>query len=126
MGSLVLDETKLQVIKYACVGLANTALTATVIFGLMQAGVGVYPSNASGYITGIIFSFVMNAKFTFSTSLSSMRFIKFLSACAICYILNIMKAFLIIMPEKLYTAQVIGMFFYTSTGFILNKFWSMK
>jgi len=124
----VLNETKLQVVKYACVGLANTALTAIVIFGLMQVGVGVYPSNASGYIAGIIFSFVMNAKFTFSTSLSSMRFIKFISVCAICYILNIMamKTFFIIMPEKVYTAQVIGMFFYTSTGFILNKFWSMK
>jgi len=124
----VLNETRLQVVKYIFVGLANTALTATVIFGLMQIGVGVYPSNAFGYIAGIIFSFVMNATFTFSTSLSSMRFIKFISACAICYILNIlaMKAFFILMPEKVYAAQVIGMFFYTSTGFVLNKFWSMK
>lgn len=124
----MLNETKLQVVRYACVGLANTALTAIVIFGLMQIGVGVYPSNASGYIVGIIFSFVMNAKFTFSTSLSAMRLIKFILTCAICYILNIMamKVFFILMPDKIYTAQVIGMFFYTSTGFIFNKFWSMK
>ena len=128
MESSVLNSTKLQAVKYVFVGLANTALTATVIFSLMQFGVGVYPSNASGYIAGIIFSFIMNVKFTFSTSLSLMRFIKFISACAICYIFNLMamKVFLIFMPESVYAAQFIGMFFYTAIGFIFNKFWSMK
>ncbi|WP_233527605.1 GtrA family protein [Serratia sp. PAMC26656] len=94
----------------------------------MQFGIGIYPSNATGYIAGILFSFIMNVKFTFSTSLSLMRFIKFISACGICYIFNLMamKVFLIFMPENAYTAQFIGMCFYTVTGFIFNKFWSMK
>ncbi|HBU4467398.1 TPA: polysaccharide biosynthesis protein GtrA [Klebsiella pneumoniae] len=30
------------------------------------------------------------------------------------------------MPEKIYSAQILGMFTYTITGFILNKFWAMK
>ncbi|WP_267283935.1 GtrA family protein [Klebsiella michiganensis] len=47
----------------------------------MHVGVGVYLSNATGYVAGIIFSFVMNAKFTFSTTLSPLRFIKFVSTC---------------------------------------------
>ncbi|MOA49221.1 GtrA-like protein [compost metagenome] len=94
----------------------------------MQFGVGVYPSNASGYVAGIIFSFIMNVKFTFSTSLSLMRLIKFISVCAICYIFNLMamKVFLIFMPENIYTAQFIGMFFYTAIGFAFNKYWTMK
>lgn len=121
-------NTSREALRYIIVGLANTAVTAVVIFGLMHAGVGVYPSNATGYVVGIIFSFVMNAKFTFSTTLSPLRFIKFLSTCAFCYILNLiaMKVFFIIIPNAIYTAQVVGMVIYTTAGFILNKYWSMK
>ncbi|MEB8291473.1 GtrA family protein [Klebsiella michiganensis] len=121
-------NTSREALRYIIVGLANTAVTAVVIFGLMHAGVGVYPSNATGYVVGIIFSFVMNAKFTFSTTLSPLRFIKFLSTCAFCYILNLiaMKVFFIVIPNAIYTAQVVGMVIYTTAGFILNKYWSMK
>lgn len=124
----MLSETGAQALKYVFVGLSNTAVTATVIFALLKSGVGIYPSNASGYIAGIFFSFVMNTKFTFSVSLSSLRFIKFISACAICYVLNLMamKLSFMVMPDKIYTAQILGMFSYTATGFILNKYWSMK
>lgn len=121
-------NTSREALRYIIVGLANTAVTAVVIFGLMHAGVGVYPSNATGYVVGIIFSFVMNAKFTFSTTLSPLRFIKFLSTCAFCYVLNLiaMKVFFIVIPNAIYTAQVVGMVIYTTAGFILNKYWSMK
>lgn len=117
-----------EAFRYIIVGLANTAITAVVIFGLMHVGVGVYLSNATGYVVGIIFSFVMNAKFTISTTLSPLRFIKFLSTCAFCYILNLiaMKVFFIVIPNAIYTAQVVGMVIYTTAGFILNKYWSMK
>ncbi|WP_342636589.1 GtrA family protein [Klebsiella quasivariicola] len=128
MELLVLTSIKSQAVRYVFVGLANTALTAAVIFSLMQFGVGIYLSNVSGYVAGILFSFIMNVRFTFSTSLSFIKFIKFLSVCAICYIFNLvaMKFFLTLMPQHVYTAQFIGMFFYTAIGFILNKFWSMK
>ena len=121
-------NTSREAVRYIIVGLANTAMTAVVIFGLMHAGVGIYPSNATGYVVGIIFSFVMNAKFTFSTTLSPLRFIKFVSTCVFCYILNIiaMKVFFIVIPNAIYTAQVVGMIIYTTAGFILNKYWSMK
>ncbi|WP_049106092.1 GtrA family protein [Klebsiella michiganensis] len=121
-------NTSREAVRYIIVGLTNTAMTAVVIFGLMHAGVGIYPSNATGYVVGIIFSFVMNAKFTFSTTLSPLRFIKFVSTCAFCYILNLiaMKVFFIVIPDAIYTAQVVGMIIYTTAGFIINKYWSMK
>lgn len=117
-----------EAVRYIIVGLANTAITAVVIFGLMHVGVGVYLSNATGYVAGIIFSFVMNAKFTFSKTLSPLRFIKFVSTCAFCYILNLIaiKVFFIVIPNAIYTAQVVGMIIYTTAGFTLNKYWSMK
>ena len=121
-------NTSREAVRYIIVGLANTAITAVVIFGLMHVGVGVYLSNATGYVVGIIFSFVMNAKFTFSKTLSPLRFIKFVSTCAFCYILNLIaiKVFFIVIPNAIYTAQVVGMIIYTTAGFILNKYWSMK
>ena len=110
MELLVLTSIKSQAVRYVFVGLANTALTAAVIFSLMQFGVGIYLSNVSGYVAGILFSFIMNVRFTFSTSLSLIKFIKFLSVCAICYIFNLvaMKFFLTLMPQHVYTAQFIG------------------
>ncbi|AFQ64966.1 hypothetical protein A79E_1622 [Klebsiella pneumoniae subsp. pneumoniae 1084] len=36
------------------------------------------------------------------------------------------KNIFVFMPEKIYSAQILGMFTYTITGFILNKFWAMK
>lgn len=120
-------NTSREAVRYIIVGLANTAITAIAIFGLMQAGVGVYPSNATGYVVGIIFSFVMNAKFTFKDIEPSevyqirihMRFLLYFK-------FNSNKSFFIVIPNAIYTAQVVGMIIYTTAGFILNKYWSMK
>ncbi|EKR5720489.1 GtrA family protein, partial [Escherichia coli] len=62
MELLVLTSIKSQAVRYVFVGLANTALTAAVIFSLMQFGVGIYLSNVSGYVAGILFSFIMNVR----------------------------------------------------------------
>ncbi|WP_335957748.1 GtrA family protein [Klebsiella michiganensis] len=117
-----------EAFRYIIVGLANTAITAVVIFGLMHVGVGVYLSNATGYVVEKVnFAFITKLKII-PTTLSPLRFIKFLSTCAFCYILNLiaMKVFFIVIPNAIYTAQVVGMVIYTTAGFILNKYWSMK
>jgi putative flippase GtrA len=117
-----------QPVRYALVGLANTAVTAVIIFSLMKLGVGVYASNAAGYVVGILFSFVINSLFTFSTTLTKTRFIKFILVCGFCYLANLiaMKLFFMRFPAALYSAQITGMFFYTVAGFLLNKYWAMK
>lgn len=119
---------KIQVIKYALVGLANTAITAVVIFACMHSGMGVYSANAAGYVCGIIFSFIANSLFTFSSNISSKRFAKFLISCLICWAINVLaiKLFLIIYPGNVYISQFVGMFVYTITGFAINKLWVMK
>lgn len=119
---------KIQVIKYALVGLANTAITAAVIFTCMHSGMGVYSANATGYVCGIIFSFIANSLFTFSSNISSQRFAKFLISCLICWLINVfaIKLFLVIYPGNLYISQLVGMFVYTITGFAINKLWVMK
>ncbi|MCF6690303.1 GtrA family protein [Raoultella terrigena] len=110
------------------VGLLNTAITAVVIFLLMSAGVGIYISNALGYVVGILFSFVVNSLFTFSTTLTGKRFIKFLASCAVCWVANIItvKIFLMIFSDFIYIAQLCGMIVYTISGYLINKLWVMK
>jgi len=115
-------------LKYVMVGLLNTAITAVVIFLLMSAGVGIYISNALGYVLGILFSFVVNSLFTFSTTLTGKRFIKFLASCAVCWVANIItvKIFLMIFSDFIYIAQLFGMIVYTISGYLINKLWVMK
>ncbi len=117
-----------QPVRYALVGLANTAVTAVIIFSLMKLGLGVYASNAAGYVVGILFSFVINSLFTFATALSKTRFIQFILVCGFCYVANViaMKLFFLHFPTAVYSAQITGMFFYTVAGFLLNKYWAMK
>ncbi|WP_353958354.1 GtrA family protein [Klebsiella pneumoniae] len=117
-----------QLMKYGLVGIVNTLITAVVIFLLMHLGLGIYLSNAMGYVVGIVFSLIANTIFPFTQPVSINRLIKFLCVCFICYVANIIviKIFFVFMPEKIYSAQILGMFTYTITGFILNKFWAMK
>ncbi|MGW8253141.1 GtrA family protein [Klebsiella pneumoniae] len=44
-----------QLMKYGLVGIVNTLITAVVIFLLMHLGLGIYLSNAMGYVVGIVF-----------------------------------------------------------------------
>lgn len=115
-------------LKYVMVGLLNTAITAVVIFLSMSAGLGIYTSNALGYVVGILFSFVVNSLFTFSTTLTGKRFIKFLASCAVCWVANIItvKIFLMIFSDFIYIAQLCGMIVYTISGYLINKLWVMK
>lgn len=114
--------------KYIAVGLFNTLITGCVIFILMHIGMGVYGSNFIGYVIGIIVSFVLNSTFTFSCGMNVRKFFMFLLTCGICYLLNLfaIKVFLIFFPTQLYVSQLVGMFFYTFAGFVINKYWVMK
>lgn len=125
---MAIANFKNQAVKYAAVGLANTAITAAVIFACMHSGIGVYSANAAGYVCGIIFSFIANTLFTFSTKISPIRFAKFLLSCLTCWVINALaiKFFLVIYPGNLYISQLVGMFVYTITGFAINKLWVMK
>lgn len=114
--------------KYILVGIINTAITALLILLLMYLGLGVYVSNAFGYVAGIIVSFIFNTLFTFSTKLTWKRFIKFIINCGICYVVNLVVIYLVLFinNEWIYFAQLCGMGAYTVSGFILNKLWVMK
>ncbi|WP_326937942.1 GtrA family protein [Escherichia coli] len=117
-----------QAIRYCIVGGMNTAVTAAVFIVLTAFGYGLYVSNFSGYIVGILFSYVLNTYFTFSSTLSFRRLVKFAACCSACYAINLvaMRLSMALGFANEYLIQLTGMFFYTISGFLVNKLWVMK
>lgn len=114
--------------RYILVGMINTFFTAAIILTLTYLGVGIYISNVTGYVLGIILSFILNSIFTFSSEIKISNLLKFIFTSAISYLFNliIIKLILIINPEGKYLPQILGMISYTLIGFNLNKKWAMK
>jgi len=140
----------LQVVKYGIVGVINTLLTAIVIWIMMyiifQTGKmqSVPPyiitiSNITGYIAGLINSFVWNRKWTFQSKNNwKKEFVKFTTAFLICYIpqlflvnfLNIYTDIAIdfkpLVISHAYTCQLVGIVFHTILNFLINKYYTFK
>ena len=140
----------IQAIKYGIVGVVNTLLTAFVIWIMMrfvfQTGkMGHVPSivitisNITGFAAGLINSFILNKLWTFKSKNNwKNEFIKFLKAFLICYIpqlllVNLLNRytyipidFKIFVISHAYTCQLIGIVFYTTINFLINKFYTFK
>ncbi|WP_428424411.1 GtrA family protein [Pararhizobium sp.] len=65
-SSRVFEATRL--LRFAAVGLLNTALGYTVILVALAFGCGDIASNILGYASGLILGFVLNSRWTFSSA----------------------------------------------------------
>jgi putative flippase GtrA len=125
-------ETKLirQAIKYAIVGVSNTAVSLCVIWVMMKAlGCSDVTSNITGYIAGLLNSFIWNKQWTFKSSDAWVgSAIRFGLVFGICYVLQLglllyLKRHLSIDP---FYNQVLAMIFYTAINFLMNKYFTFK
>ena len=110
-------ETIKQAIKYGVVGLSNTLITMIVIWVMMKLfGCREGLSNLTGYVAGILNSFIWNKQWTFKV------------AFIICYALQ--YGLVLILNSRLtidhYYNHLIGMAFYTVINFLVNKFYTFK
>jgi putative flippase GtrA len=145
----------LQLFKYSVVGVANTLLTAVVI-GLMMrflfqirggsaaSSVAVSVSNITGYVAGLINSFIWNRKWTFhSRTHWQADFFRFIVAFLLCYLpqlllVMILNRYALIPPLDIrvagfaatlspaYLCQLAGIVFYTALNFLCNKYYTFK
>lgn len=115
-------------LKYIAVGVMNTALTTIIILLLISSGTGLYISNFTGYVAGIILSFFMNSLFTFNSKVSKGNAVRFLLVCVICYIFNLVAIKFAFgwITKNVYVVQLFGIVTYTVTGYLLNKKWAMR
>lgn len=123
-------ETVKQAIKYGIVGLGNTLITAGVIWVMMKLlGCSDITSNVTGYVAGVLNSFVWNKQWTFQSSAGwTSSAIRFGVVFGICYLLQL--GVLMVLNKHLpidpYYNQLIAMAFYTAINFIMNKLYTFK
>ena len=137
-----------QVFKFGVVGVANTLLTLLVIWGMTKwGGCDEIISNATGYVIGLINSYIFNRIWTFKSSVGwKQSAIRFFMVFAICYVFQLIMLLILnhFCPENppLYAFfspllhvfkidppfynQMFAMVFYTMLNFIINKFYTFK
>jgi putative flippase GtrA len=119
-----------QAIKYGIVGVSNTIVTAAVIWIMMKLfGCPAVLSNITGYIAGVLNSFILNKQWTFKSSDGWIgSAIRFGIVFGICYLFQL--GLLLYLNKHLstdpYYNQLIAMVFYTIINFLMNKFYTFK
>lgn len=126
ISALVKTETFSQLCKYAVVGVANTLITAVVIWLLLKlAGTANATANFWGFAAGVANSFIWNRKWTFISGGSFRRDLTvFLIGFAICYLIQLgVVEFLIMQDFKYdpYYNHLAGICIYSALNFLFNK-----
>ncbi|MDR3193767.1 MAG: GtrA family protein [Tannerella sp.] len=137
-----------QSLKYGAVGIGNTLLSLLIIWVMTKyGGCSETLSNLTGYIIGLINSYLLNRRWTFQSNAGWKKSaVRFFGAFAVCYVLQLLLLLLLnrYCPEHppLYDfftplllwfridpqfyIQMLAMAIYTVTNFIINKFYTFK
>jgi len=116
--------------RYGFVGLLNTGVFALTAYLLSKIQLHYAIYTALAYIVAIVFSFLMNARFTFRKSryLEMAMFGRFILVTATLLVLvqGIQAGLIEIVNTGELPAIIVGMLFYTGVGYIVNRLWVFK
>jgi putative flippase GtrA len=111
--------------RFLSVGVANTLIALLIIYAAKWfLHMGDVTANLCGYSVGLMVSFSLNSRWTFSYSGPQLHALtKFLLVALVAYAINLLTVMVAIRFFELnsYVAQVIGMPAYTLTSFFLNR-----
>lgn len=113
-----------QLTTYLSVGLVNTAITITTIFLMVSYGFDDISSNLTGFVLGIISSFFLNAKYTFSSSSVPIKsFFLFIISVGISYLVNlsVLMFSLKVLNFSSYISQLFALTSYIIVNFLLLR-----
>lgn len=114
-----------QFSRFLLVGVANTALGYSVIFGCMYlAGFSPELSNAAGYAVGLLVSYFLNRNFTFkSDQRLSTELVRFMLVFLTAYMANLVVLIALVRALEIHAgpSQVIAGVIYIGTTYVLNK-----
>jgi len=117
-------------LRYGAVGLVNTGITAAVIFLLKLTGIHYALYTLAGYAVGITVSFFLNRRFTFRKhdKKATEQLVKFLTVTISLLLLTQLLQYLLIDLASINETigVLLGMVFYTGTGYILNRIFVFK
>lgn len=117
-----------QAARFGVVGMANTAVGGGVIVTLQWIGLGPYIANLLGYCAGMLFSFAINGRWTFSSSLDGARLSRFVVVIAASYVLNLLILTFAIrfMGWSEIESQVAAMVCFTLANFIGQRYFVFR
>lgn len=118
-----------SLLKFLVVGVLNTGLSMTIIFAMKYFySVGDVVANLTGYIVGLMCSFVLNKKWTFNhAGQLSLTAFKFLIIFIVAYTVNIMCVLLFISADiNPYFSHMSGMPIYTIIFYLGSKFFVFR
>ena len=128
--SLILRKVQTEIgtmARYGFVGLLNTGVFSLTAYLLSRIRLHYAVYTTLAYIVAIVFSFLMNALFTFRNSGSSKAamFGRFVLVTVFLLILvqGIQAGLIEIMNIRELYAIIAGMLFYTGVGYTLNRLW---
>ena len=112
-----------QFLSYNVIGLVNTFLGFSIIYGLMCMGVSPVVSNAIGYAIGATVSYFLNVQYTFKMDKHSpMLAVKFFMVLGFSYLFNFIVLYSLLDVLNAYIAQLVSALVYTLCAFILLKY----
>lgn len=119
----MLKRTLIQAVRFAVVGVANTAVGLAAIYSLMYFfSMGPLASNAIGYGLGLCVSFILNKQWTFSQKHLGMKSsaVKYMGLAALSYLLNFVAVWTATRSADVdgYVAQMFGVVVYSGAMFL--------
>lgn len=117
-----------QALKYALVGLLNSAIGLLVIFLCMEIGWNDVLANVAGYAVGFCVSFLINSKWTFQHTRDASSLLRFLLVTFTAYAGNLaaMLATRDILHVDHRLAQLAGVCAYTAIGFVGARVYAFR
>jgi len=119
-----------QFIKFGIVGVVNTLLTALTIWILLKVFYcSDYVSNITGYIVGLVNSFIWNRKWTFASNTKVKdTVLKFIITFAISYCIQLGNLYILLNYSGIdpYICQILSIGVYTIANFTINKYYTFK
>lgn len=117
-------------VRYILVGLGNTLIGLLVIYvGMFALGLGNVSANAIGYTVGILFSFTLNKRWTFSHAGDTLpSFVRFLLVVLLAYAANLATVVLAadVLGWNRYVAQGLGIVPYTVVGYLGSRLFAFR
>lgn len=108
--------------KFLIVGVANTIIGLMIIyFSKWVLGLGDVAANISGYGIALLFSFILNKRWSFSHDGPTMSaFVRFVAVIALAYLTNLATVLILIeyLSVNSYLAQSLGIIPYTGLSFL--------
>ena len=127
-----LDLKKLSassLLRFAVTGVLNTVVGLGTIYALKWFWqVADMPANMAGYSVGVIFSLVVNSRWTFQSRQSLLMIApRYLTVILIAYLVNLACVHLCIkLHMNSYLAHAIGTVPYASITYLLSRWWVFR